>query len=183
MTSPEMHEFLRAELERIHGREARSDERKKRTGGSSWIAACITSDSGKPLPILSNALIGLRADPSLKDSVAFDEMLRAPLLMRSLEKDAAFKPRPVTDEDVSAIQEYLQHAGLSRLGKDVVHQAIDLRAVERAFHPVRNYLNALTWDGKSRLNTWLCTYLGAEDNEYSGDRRHRCSSSPGGAHL
>jgi predicted P-loop ATPase len=47
-----------------------------------------------------------------------------------------------------------------------VHQAVDLRAQERAFHPVRDYLNALQWDGRPRLDTWLSYYLGAVHNEY-----------------
>jgi hypothetical protein len=34
------------------------------------------------------------------------------------------------------------------------------------FHPVRDYLDGLRWDGKPRLDTWLITYLGAEDTAY-----------------
>lgn len=33
-------------------------------------------------------------------------------------------------------------------------------------HPVKAYLNGLTWDGKKRLDTWLCDYLGADDTNY-----------------
>jgi predicted P-loop ATPase len=39
----------------------------------------------------------------------------------------------------------LQHLGLKRISKDTVHQAVDMHA--RPFHPVREYLDALTWDG------------------------------------
>ena len=38
-------------------------------------------------------------------------------------------------------------------------------AFERAFHPVRDYLNGLEWDGVPRLDTAVIDYLGAEDNE------------------
>jgi predicted P-loop ATPase len=50
----------------------------------------------------------------------------------------------------------------------VVYQAVDLRARERSFHPVRDYLNALTWDGTPRVPHWLSTYLGTTDNQYHG---------------
>jgi len=101
------------------------------------------NDDGKPLPILANALIALRGDPRLKEIVALDEMLRAPILKHSVSGSSPdFALRPVTDEDVTEIQEMLQHAGLLRLTKDCAHQAVDLRAVECRFHPVRDYLNA-----------------------------------------
>jgi Virulence-associated protein E len=35
-----------------------------------------------------------------------------------------------------------------------------------AFHPVRDYLDGLVWDGETRLDRWLVTYAGAEDSEY-----------------
>ena len=34
------------------------------------------------------------------------------------------------------------------------------------FHPVRNYLSSLKWDGVPRVDSWLITYGGAADNEY-----------------
>ncbi len=78
--------------------------------------------------------------------------------------DHAF--RPIRDVDVSQVQEYLQLAGLSRLGKDTTHQAVDLHVSERAFHPVQDYLGRLCWDGTRRLGSWLITYMGAADTPY-----------------
>ena len=40
---------------------------------------------------------------------------------------------------------------------------IDDLARERPIHPVRIYLDGLTWDGIPRLDQWLVTYAGAED--------------------
>jgi len=37
----------------------------------------------------------------------------------------------------------------------------------KSFHPVRDYLKNLQWDGTHRLDSWLVTYAGAEDNEYT----------------
>ena len=36
-----------------------------------------------------------------------------------------------------------------------------------AFHPVRDYLDGLAWDGKPRVDCWLVTYAGAEDSAYT----------------
>jgi predicted P-loop ATPase len=131
-----------------------------------WLDDCIKSDTGKSLPVLANALVGLRAEYS--DTFAFDEMLRSTMLMRPLADEAgAFQPRPCTDVDVGIVQERLQNLGLARLGKDVTHQAVDVRANECAFHPIRDYLNSLVWDGVPRTSALFSTYFGTEASTYA----------------
>lgn len=44
----------------------------------------------------------------------------------------------------------------------VVHRI----AWENAFHPVKNYLSGLKWDGTPRIDTWLVDCAGAEDSDY-----------------
>ena len=61
----------------------------------------------------------------------------------------------------------LQNKGLRNVGWDTVCGAVDLRARERAYHPVRNYLDALVWDGTPRLKDWLITYVGVEATPYA----------------
>lgn len=39
-------------------------------------------------------------------------------------------------------------------------------AFRNAFHPVRDYLSDLAWDGEGRLDDWLIRYCGAEDNDF-----------------
>ena len=112
-------------------------------------------------------MLAMRADPKLCDAFAYDEMLRAPILVAPLPgDDEKFSPRPVRDTDVGIVQEYMQRGGLQKIAKDVTHQAVDLRAQECAFHPVRDYLNALCWDRQCRVDGWLSQYLGAEDSDY-----------------
>jgi len=132
-----------------------------------WLHDCITGENGRILPNVANILIALRADPKLKDSFAFDQMLQAPLLMQPLDDSEDFTQRPLTDTDVTRCQEFLQHAGLRNISKEMMHQAADVRAEECAFHPVRDYLHGLKWDGRARLNSWLTTYLGTKPTPYS----------------
>jgi predicted P-loop ATPase len=93
-------------------------------------------------------------------------MLCAPMLMCSLVGENDFTPHPVTDVDVTLLQELLQHAGLKRIAKDTVHQAVDVCAYEHRFHPVRDYLDDLQWDPTPRLTKLLPTYFGAEPSPY-----------------
>ena len=43
---------------------------------------------------------------------------------------------------------------------------VEAVARENSFHPVRDQLTSLKWDGTERLTKWLVTYLGAEDSQY-----------------
>ena len=136
---------------------------------ASWINKCQVDDGGKPIGNLANTLIALREDAALQSIFAFDEMQRTAIIKGPLPNDdpaAFYTLRPVRDVDVSAVQEYLQLAGLPKLGKDTTHQAVAKRASECAFHPVRDYLKGLAWDGKKRVGRWLVTYMGAADTPY-----------------
>src|SRR5262249_35693171 len=117
---------------------------------------------------VGNVLHALEQEPELKDTFAYDEMLRAEVLLRPLfHNDPNFKPRPVTDADVTAVQTWLQWKGFRKLGSGATHEAVNKYARDHSFHPVCNYLNGLKWDGQGRLGTWLHNYLGADENEYT----------------
>jgi predicted P-loop ATPase len=47
-----------------------------------------------------------------------------------------------------------------------VHTAVQTLANHHRFHPVRDYLDGLKWDGMPRIDDWLIRYAGADDNEY-----------------
>jgi predicted P-loop ATPase len=137
-----------------------------------WLAQCIMSESKNPspLPILANAMIALRTDSAVRDTLAFDEMLRAPLLLHEIGVPiggGVDDPRPLNDKDVTAFQEWLQKAGLKGIRHGDVRNAVECYAREHAFHPVLDYLEALVWDETPRLNDWLTTYLGAEASRYT----------------
>jgi len=44
-------------------------------------------------------------------------------------------------------------------------EAVQTVAHESPFHPVREYLEGLIWDGVPRIDNWLSTYLGCDDSE------------------
>jgi hypothetical protein len=143
--------------------EPQADQHSLRLGGS-----------GKPLSNLANAMSLLRARATLRGLLAYDEMQRTAVLTRPIPvwgsdqpNNTQFINRPVTDADVTRLQEYLQHAGLLSISKESVHSAVDAIALENAYHPIRRYLKSLEWDGVERLSTWLSDYCGAEDNDYT----------------
>ncbi len=111
-------------------------------GVAPWLAAAQTNRSRDPLPNLYNVMLALRDDARLNDLLVYDEMAKQIILARevpgrAIEGNDDPYPRPLRDDDVSALQVFLQQAGLETLGTEVVHRALDMRGRERAFHPVR----------------------------------------------
>src|SRR6516165_9335971 len=138
----------------------------------SWLKQCILSDgkNPKPLPVVANALRALRSDPALLDAFTYDEMLRVVMLTHQIGAPLSgnvLDPHPLTDNEVTELQEWLQEAGLKRIAHQTVRDAVEHYAREHAYHPVLDYLEAVQWDGEPRLDLWLTTYLGAMQNEYT----------------
>ena len=144
--------------------DTKQKKRKRSPNDPPWFDQCVLSDTLKPLPVLANALVALRAE--LPNAFAYDEMLCTSLLMQQLADERRFAARPVTDIDVGLVQERLQHLGLKRLSKDTMHQAVDIHAHALRFHPVRNYLLGLQWDNVAQLDLLPPNYFGAEPTPY-----------------
>jgi predicted P-loop ATPase len=145
-------------------------QRRKRSQGPTGTASKEKYMRGKTNLAcnVGNIVLALQTEPELKGAFGYDEMMRTEVLLRPLFRDQPnFKRRPLTDTDITTVQAHLQWFGFPRLGKDTAHQAIDTYAHENSFHPVRDYLNGLEWDGVDRLPEWLHAYTGAENTVYT----------------
>jgi predicted P-loop ATPase len=133
-----------------------------------WMEQMVVGSKSEPPAVLANVMVAMRSDPAIANAFAYNEMLRGVVLMHEIGDPADTVPaRPITDDDVASLQEYLQNQGLTRLGKDTAHQAVDLRAREKSYHPLRDYLERLVWDKTPRAEKWFITYIGAEDTAYT----------------
>lgn len=139
-----------------------------------WVAGCQLSDKNEPIANVANVMVALRAVPEIGGCFVLDEMRQQIMLAQPVpggpdeRLGRQFKERPVRDTDVTALQEYLQLAGITRLSKDTTYQAVELHATGQCHHPVRDYLEELVWDGVPRARMWLIDYLGAEPAAYTG---------------
>jgi predicted P-loop ATPase len=131
----------------------------------------IVNEKGHALNTLENVMIALRTAPDLKGAFAFDEMLQDMVLGHPLPGqhvyDTSTYPHGLTEPDLIHLQEYLQSIGLKRIGKRTVQDGLTARRTEVSYHPVKNYMASLTWDGKPRVKTWLSNYLGAAETPYT----------------
>jgi predicted P-loop ATPase len=71
------------------------------------------------------------------------------------------KGEELQDEDFIKIKNYLVHNFRMEPTRERIREVVIQIAHENSFHPVKEYLETLEWDGKPRLDNWLITYLGA----------------------
>lgn len=75
-------------------------------------------------------------------------------------------PRPIRDEDYTHVREWMQRHGLKPTQQEA-RDALVLAAREHSYHPVRDYLGGLKWDGIDRISTWLPALLGTDASDYT----------------
>jgi hypothetical protein len=123
------------------------------------IGDMIVDAKGRPLTILPNILTRMRTAPELKDLLRYNEftlkiIVTRPILYHTHAPNETY-PKFLEDNDETQINEYLQRTGLLNIASWTLHDAIVACAKENAFHPIRDYLNGLRWDGEPRLYIWI----------------------------
>jgi putative DNA primase/helicase len=77
------------------------------------------------------------------------------------------------DNDTTRALEWLTKEMQLDASREMVLAAVARSAEVNGFHPVRDYLMALRWDGKQRLPSMLHRFFGAPDNEYTSETGKR----------
>jgi putative DNA primase/helicase len=135
-------------------------------GTPSWTGRLALNFFDEPLNTASNVLIALRCDDGWRDVLGFDEFSQRPMIMRrppwvDPDDDQVAYPRPLADVDEARTLIWVQERGIHARA-DAVRHALAVAVDDNRYHPVRDYLELLKWDGQPRLNNWLTYYLGVE---------------------
>lgn len=130
-----------------------------------WMAKLEFSQQGTIKATRDNILIILENDPRLKGRIALNEFTGRAGVRGDLPwRKAADNPN-WQDRDDAALRHYLERLyGISSVTK--THDAFEALLTRHKFHPVREYLESLTWDGAPRIETLLIDLLGADDTPY-----------------
>lgn len=139
-----------------------------------WKKALHRSDSGNIKPSRNNVILVLNNDPEFKGKILYDELQERECFDKS-----CYQGKVLTFQDRSKTNPQLvdQHYGqicthLSQLYRIEVSTSfmagcISEVALKNHFHPIKERLNELTWDGKKRAETLWIDYLGVPDDSYS----------------
>ena len=129
-----------------------------------WVAELDVDKQGNTKANLDNLVLIIRKDRNLQH-IAFNRHrdgidAKGGLPWQQM-KDGW------NDSDYAALKVYLsKHYGVYSPGR--TKDAMVAVATERAYHPVKEYLDGLPqWDRVGRVDTLLIDYFGAEDNSYT----------------
>lgn len=138
------------------------EQLKQATTPSGWKAKLRYDEHGNLRDSRLNMVTLLNHDPAWHGVLFYDEF-SGDILKRRLPPFANPALGAWTDLDSSKAALWLEeHYEISpkTLAAD---EAIQIVADQHSFHVVREYLDALRWDGTPRCKTWTIRYLGAED--------------------
>lgn len=143
----------------------RSDEQES-DEANEWIESLEYDRKGNCLATHANIKLILENDPKLKGCFAFDAFRNRKMVMRNLPWRKRTEEDPyLTDADEQNLTIYLTTT-YDILNRANTKDVLDTHIVANSFHPVRDYLNRLKWDGKKRVENLFIDYMGAEDTEY-----------------
>lgn len=133
-----------------------------------WLSELEVDKRGAIVTSIPNIKMILENDSNIKGRIGTNLFSRKPCVIQKLPWDQPgfTYPREWEDDDLSSLKNYLC-TGIYRLttARGVEDLLADIRR-DNAFHPIKDYLGGLSWDGTSRLDTILVDYLGAEDCDY-----------------
>ena len=114
---------------------------------------------------ITNAETILSYDPLLRGAIRYNELTQRVDIV----KDLGWERRSgagFTDNDLDNIHLYCERTyGIT--SKNLIEEAINIVSNRNAFHPVRDFLNSLEWDGQPRVRYALRHFLGADDSDYT----------------
>lgn len=127
--------------------------------------------NGKPAKTILNLVTYMRKDENLQELFHYNEFSASFEYARDFcwpgHSRKINKGKRIEDEDLVFLQYYLSHNKHFEMGIDKIRNALLEKADRSSYHPVKEYLDALSWDGNKRLNQWLVKGCGVEDNIYT----------------
>lgn len=132
-------------------------------GGTIRDIGLSVNERGKVIQSIGNCVKAIYYDEHLKDMFRYNEMTDMVEVSETWWKKSS---ESISDNDVNNIRLYLETTyGLAH--EKNIPRAIDIIAHQRSYHPVREYLASLKWDGGKYIENLLPKYLGAEKSDYT----------------
>ena len=135
--------------------------------GGDWRAHLLYTHTKNPRPSIANVEIALRYAPQWRGVLGYSEFSGSVYARKPFPGCPEVpKDLPWSDHHDTMLTVWLHHEGIA-VGPEIAGRAVQHVARDLPFHPVREYLEGLQWDGMPRVDTWLVEYCGVEPSHYA----------------
>ena len=153
----------------------RDHELRKGTGAASgagqrtvhdWTDDLQLDDEGGVRPLLNNLILYLRHHQKWRGVLCYDAFSVRVVIRKTPPWGIEPTDTQFTDHHYTLTRTWFQREQIFAAHGDVI-RAVQAAAVANTFNPVREYLDALEWDGKLRIDEWLSKYMRADNTPYT----------------
>lgn len=141
-----------------------SAQTKGKASATDWTSLLEVDKAGHIVQNTANVCTILLHDPELK-SICYNTFrdsldVTGPLPWKQVKKGFG-------DADWANLRNYFAKKYEITAVQMIRDAVLGTYSSERAYHPIRDYLESLSWDGTARIDSLLENYLGAENSEYT----------------
>lgn len=131
---------------------------ERKQANSDWRSGLIRNKTDNAVKNnLHNVHLILENDAEYSGKIRFNELKQ----LRSYDVDDW---NDIMDSELKLFFEEKYHVKTS---VDTINHACNLIAKRHSFHPIKEYLNSVQWDGIHRIKSVFTDFLGAKDNLYT----------------
>lgn len=124
------------------------------------------TDRGQVKNSVMNAEMILTYDPLLKGGIRYNELTQRIDITKPMGWPRGSCGLAFVDNDLYNIHLYCNRTyGFSSLS--AIEEAVHIVANRSTYHPIRDFLDGLKWDGKERVRYALHHFLGADTTDYT----------------
>lgn len=132
----------------------------------SWTKDLDLNGQGAPEKSLKNYTLIVQNHPELKGRIKENLFSGRVDICGNLPWGRPRGSQLWTDTDTTNLRTFLEPF-CGKISKNDMNDVVEACAGLDAYHPVKDYLGGLIWDGAPRLDRLLIDYLGADDNTYT----------------
>lgn len=151
-------------MDKIESAMGEFDDDFKAPEDNEWLKKMTITKSGEYESTVDNFLLIIKNDPNLKGIGGHDLFRDRFMVQENLPWERSGSSW--TDLDDSSLRHYIEKTYCME-GRNKIIDALMIAFEDRAYNPVKDYIESVAWDGQRRIETLLIDYLGATDNDYT----------------
>ena len=119
-----------------------------------WRMGLLRNDEGAPRAVRENVVLALQSLPEVRGLIAFNEFSNDIIKLAAMPWGSPAGKWSEVDELLMG-EWLVRSVFLPSMPRTTLEEGMRMVATRHQYHPVRQYLQGLRWDGQPRLNDWL----------------------------